>query len=320
MKSALQTNPDTLPKPLLPAWIMRGSACETLEDALFSSGAALALLHTVLNDPSISVPANLLRNRLALRATQSCCKIEGRAVTEADLRDAFLLAAPGDARGPDGDMLALWTAVSKYSLRRADWIERYVTSCPVPMREFLAELFTDTPETMLLGTPAKQASAWVRAALSEFPREEAIALQCADIALAKALGWPHATPLCGLHLKRGDFRILAEGDAKGFELAFTAALARSANDATRLSHDLARRAARLRAVTGKLRAKGSDDAIALFLSQDAVYPSTMLSPTIHGSGTAMTARSARRFCDRLVELGVVRELTGRSTFRLYGVA
>lgn len=29
-------------------------------------------------------------------------------------------------------------------------------------------------------------------------------------------------------------------------------------------------------------------------------------------------RAARRFCDRLVDLGVVRELTGRDTFRLYG--
>ena len=35
-------------------------------------------------------------------------------------------------------------------------------------------------------------------------------------------------------------------------------------------------------------------------------------------GVGMTDRAARRLCDRLVELGVVRELTG-ATFRLYGV-
>jgi Fic family protein len=34
----------------------------------------------------------------------------------------------------------------------------------------------------------------------------------------------------------------------------------------------------------------------------------------------MTDRAARRFCDRLVELGVAQELTGRPTFRLYGIA
>ena len=31
------------------------------------------------------------------------------------------------------------------------------------------------------------------------------------------------------------------------------------------------------------------------------------------------AVTARRFCDRLVELGAARELTGRETFRLYGI-
>lgn len=111
MKPALQIDPDTLTKPVLPAWIMQGPPSETLEDAVFSCGAALALLHHVLNDPSISVPTNLLRNRLALRSAQNCCKIEGRTVSEADLRDAFLLTASDDDglfhRGPDGDMLAL---------------------------------------------------------------------------------------------------------------------------------------------------------------------------------------------------------------------
>lgn len=320
MKTTLQINSDTLPKPALPAWIMDTSEAETLVEAGFAAGSALALLHTVLSDPSISVPSDLLRNRLALPAAQTCCKIEGRTVSEADLRDVFLLTAPGDTRGPDGDMLALWSVVARFDLRRSDWIERFATSCPVPMQEFLAELFMDTPELLSQSTPVAQACSWANAVLEEFPRQEAIALQCADIALAKALGWSHAIPLCALHLKRRDFRQLADGDAKGFELTFTASVARAANDATRLAHDLARRAVRLRNVAPKLRTKGSEDALQLFLSEDAIYPPTMLSPTIRGSGTAMTARSARRFCDRLVELGVARELTGRATFRLYGVA
>ena len=53
--------------------------------------------------------------------------------------------------------------------------------------------------------------------------------------------------------------------------------------------------------------------------QDAIGPSMMLSPTIQGTTIPMTDRAARRFCDRLVELGVARELTGRSSFRLYGI-
>ncbi|MEL7278694.1 MAG: DUF1403 family protein, partial [Pseudomonadota bacterium] len=76
----------------------------------------------------------------------------------------------------------------------------------------------------------------------------------------------------------------------------------------------------LRTVAPKLRAKGSDAAVDLFLTEDAVAPGSMLSPFIHGTTFSMTGRAARRFCDRLVELGVARELTGRPTFRLYGIA
>ena len=38
-----------------------------------------------------------------------------------------------------------------------------------------------------------------------------------------------------------------------------------------------------------------------------------------GDADFMSDRAARRLCDRLVALGAVRELTGRDTFRLYGV-
>ena len=55
--------------------------------------------------------------------------------------------------------------------------------------------------------------------------------------------------------------------------------------------------------------------MALFLASDALSPAIALT----APGIAMSDRAARRFCDRLVELGVARELTGRPSFRLYGV-
>ena len=45
-------------EPILPHWILDGSAADTLENAGFASGSALALLHTVLHDPHINVSAS----------------------------------------------------------------------------------------------------------------------------------------------------------------------------------------------------------------------------------------------------------------------
>jgi hypothetical protein len=64
-------------------------------------------------------------------------------------------------------------------------------------------------------------------------------------------------------------------------------------------------------VAPKLRAKGSGDVIKLLLSDDAVPGSW--------SSAKLSARGARRLFDRLGELGAVRELSGRPTFRLYGL-
>ncbi|MDT8328390.1 MAG: DUF1403 family protein [Roseovarius sp.] len=126
-------------------------------------------------------------------------------------------------------------------------------------------------------------------------------------------------PVPARHLTKSMLRDLA-ANGQGAELAVQARILESIEDTIRLARDLARRAEALRTVAPKLRAKGSDAAVNLFLSEDAVAPASMLSPRIRGTSIPMTDRAARRFCDRLVELDVARELTGRSTFRLYGIA
>ncbi len=295
---------------------MGGSGAETPEMAGFASGSALALLHVALADRNINVPFELLRNRLALRAAAHCLKLEDRGQTEADIRDAYLLTAPGDTMGPSGDMLALWRAGSAISLKLANWQERLRSLLPEDMQEQWpdwVDLLTEGP-----GNPVAHACLVLSAIIRDFPRQEAAALVCADTVLARGLGWERPLPLFGLHLNRRVFRDIADGT--DVQIACHNAVARAAQDVVRLVHDLARRAAHFRAIEPKLRTKGSQDAVRLFLSEDAVLPSTMLSPTIRGSNTAMTPRSARRLCERLVELGVAKELTGRASFRLYGVA
>ena len=113
-------------------------------------------------------------------------------------------------------------------------------------------------------------------------------------------------PLLALTLKPRD--LCLRGD--DLRLACHRAVVFAVGQALPLAGDLARAAARLRAVAPKLRAKAAGRAVDLFLSRDALVP---------GALAFMSDRAARRLCDRLVALGAVREMTGRDTFRLYGV-
>lgn len=316
MYQPLKHDLDAPPKPILPSWIFDHQALDCIEDAAFSSGAALSLLHVLLSDPNSGVPVELLRSRLALRAAVQCSKIEGRGVTEAELRDAYLLTVPGDAMGPDGDLLAFWRTSTALSLRHAGLQDRLRALLPEYMQEHLPDWSARAEGAA--ASPVARAISILTDIVRAFPRQEAVALLSADIILAQSLGWARPLPLFGLSVTRKILRAASEEEDIG--LACHIAITRAAQDAVRMCHDLARRAARLRTIAPKLRSKGSDEAVQLFLSEDAVLPSTMLSPTIRGSSTAMTSRSARRLCERLIELGVVRELTGRATFRLYGVA
>ena len=92
---------NTLPQ--LPGGVTSGHA-ETLETVAFRSGAALTVLDQLIGDPRHGVPLKLLANRLALSAATATSKLEGRLAREADIRDAWHLTPPGEARGPDGDL------------------------------------------------------------------------------------------------------------------------------------------------------------------------------------------------------------------------
>ncbi len=306
----------------LPSWVTQKQG-KTPETEAFLSGASLAMLHMVLADPANSLPAELLRNRLALRAAEACLKLEGRRDSKAEIRDAYSLARAGDELGPAGDMFDRWRRASAIGLKHKDWLVRLRSSVPEQVAEKLPEWIDDAMDQGVAQgrSPVAQAAGMIGLVLTAFPREEASALICCDLVLARALGWAHPVPLFGVHLKRKDLLLAAEqGKDDDLVVACHRAAALGAQDAVRLGQDLTRRAQRLRAVAPKLRAKGSDAAVASFLSEDAVLPSTMLSPRIKGTNIPMTDRAARRLCDRLVKLGAVHELTGRSTFRLYGVA
>jgi hypothetical protein len=277
----------------MPAWVISERA-ETLENVAFLSGAALSHLHVVVGRED--VPHALLRDRLALRAAEACVAFSGRPERAAELRDAVHLLRPGDLPGPAGETCLAW--------RRA--VERPLST--KTLCRALPDLQAERIATWLdagQGAPVGRAAMVLERVLSEASRAEVPALVLADAALAEALGWDHLLPLLAAGLKRADLR--KRGD--DLRLACHRAVASTAREVVRLAADLARRAAHLKAVAPKLRAKAAGDAVWMFLTHDAVAPAALPLPD----------RAARRLCDRLVDLGAVRELTGRDTFRLYGV-
>ncbi|KAB6714376.1 DUF1403 family protein [Roseobacter sp. TSBP12] len=285
------SDPETIPR--MPAWVI-ATRVETLEDVAFLSGAALThLYHVFARD---DVPQALLRDRLALHAAEACVALSGRMERAGELRDAVHLLRPGDLPGPAGETYLAWRraverSVSVKALSRA---LPTIESCQIAT-------WLDAGN----GAPLTRTAVVLDAVLTEAPRAEVPALILADAALAQALGWDHVVPLLAAGLKRTDLRKRGHD----LRLACHRAVTASAVEATRLAVDLSRRAALLKGVAPKLRAKGAGEAVEIFLTQDAVAPAALPLPD----------RAARRLCDRLVDLGAVRELTGRDTFRLYGV-
>ena len=279
--------------PPLPGWIT-SAPTDSLDAAAFRSGAALAHLALAAGP---TLPHALWRDRLALAAAEVCLGHCGRREGAKALRDAVHLTKAGDDPGPAGRVFRQWSRavagpVSVAHLGRA--LEG------VPLERIGLCLDATGP------TPVDRAAQVIKVVLSDHPRRETEALILADAALSRSLGWPHVLPLLSLALRPRDLR-LREDDLR---LACYRAVVAGAGQAAPLAAELARAAARLQAVAPNLRAKGAARAVEIFLSRDALAPTAL---------DFMSDRAARRLCDRLVELGVVRELTGRDTFRLYGL-
>ena len=282
--------------PPMPAWIRAGRA-DGLEDAAFMAGAALSHFHTLM--ARTEVPQDLLRDRLALQAAEGCVSLIGRPERAADLRDELHLLRAGDLLGPAGSIYHAWRRATDRALSVASLQRALPEVAPISIATWL--------ETARGGTPAARAAMGLEAALEQMPQGETAALITADAILAQAMGWRHMVPLLALGLRRADVRLRGEALQMAVHRAATAGVTTAAREASALT----RSTARLRAVAPKLRAKGAQAAVALFLARDALAP-TALHPL-------KSDRAARRLCDRLVDLGAVRELTGRDSFRLYGV-
>ena len=302
--------------PLVPDWaIPRGPVVSDAE-AAFLAGAALNSLDNLVRAEPLW--AGAWRQRLALRCAAAAARLAGRTEDEAQLRDAWHLRAAHSDPGPSGNLLVAWRRLVDRAPRLGpEELRAVVGLLGLRWSEELAALPERLDELARSARPGPLIAAAIIAEVQQC-RSDASLLGwwLADRVLAARLHWSLPVPLLMAQVPGPAFRAangrgrVRAGD-QGFERAVCVALALAAVEACRLAGEITPRAARLLQVAPKLRAKGAGEVVQLLLADDAV------------SGTLqtrdLTRWGARRLFERLTALHAVRELSGRSSFRLYGL-
>lgn len=297
--------------PPMPGWARVRDRPERSDDAPFVAGAALAALHPIARDEHLL--GKLWRQRLALKCAVVLAGQGGRSEDEAMLRDHWYLRQSYEDPGPAGQLLGAWRRLgSNTALTLATWptVLPALLACrdDTALQDVIA-----FARLQCLGdrNPVHAAAATAAMSLQLRPDCRPLALWLADAVLAHLLSWPAPVPLLAAHLTGRGLRSAAnDADAPAWLQACSLAYACAAAAAWDAYAELGHRADRLLAAAPKLRSKDADTMIATLLSEDA--------QPARGGETA-SDRSSRRLFERLVALGVVRELTGRPTFRLYGL-
>ncbi|ANT54991.1 DUF1403 family protein [Mesorhizobium amorphae] len=321
------TQPGAAPTVAVPSWLRKAvGAAQTVEDAALATGAAIAMLDTVVRRDEKW--AGAWRQRLALAAAAATARQMGRVEDEAALRDSFLLTRPGDDVGPGGLLLLGWRRLA--ARPAGELLTKKNLAAVLEEFGFFARdgaAVSDLADALRRLATTEGAVGMLTgayAAVEGHGLPRAMGPWLADALLAQRLGWSHAIPLLGgeAALALGTARprrpatgALAAGAGTEADRAksLLAAEAHAALRAIDLSAGLERRADRLLAVAPKLRAKGANTVVDRLLNDDALGASR------GDKRTGMSDRGLRRLFDRLVELGAVRELSGRATFRIYGL-
>ncbi|WP_095204925.1 DUF1403 family protein [Mesorhizobium carmichaelinearum] len=304
--------------PAVPAWALANASAPSDADAAFNAGAALASLDGLARaQPSW---AGAWRQRLALKCAAANMRLAGRTEDEAALRDAWHLRTPGADPGPAGTIFGAWRQLAMQPpVATPERLERIVDQLGLHWdRAAVADLCTQIDDLARSRRPAPFAAAAIAArVVAMHPDAELLAWWLADLVLAQSLRWPRPLPLLMAQAFGPSFRAEAGGRKRvrpgeeGFERAVCGALVQAAADACRLAVELSRRAEKLLTVAPKLRAKGAGEVIFLLLNEDAVSGSLTMKD--------LSRFASRRLFERLQQLEAVRELSGRPTFRLFGL-
>ncbi|WP_421870955.1 DUF1403 family protein [Pararhizobium sp.] len=305
--------------PVIPGWV-KPSGDMSDADVAFMSGAALSSLdQLVRSDP---VWSGAWRQRLALKCAAAAVRLSGRTEDDAALRDAVLLRAPGGDAGPAGNIFLAYRKLSAHPAQDAGLLDAKTLR---DLTDLFAMKWDDTLAqfsglTHDLGQNAQAAPFAVAGLVTTVcrlrPDAEILAWWLADLVLAKKLNWQRPVPL--LMAQRYDvaFRMTAgrgriKPDDEAFPRSVCLALIQGVREALRQAVETERRAAQFLAVAPKVRTKGAQTVFRQLLAEDALSASA--------ANGNLSRWASRRLFERLETLGGVRELSGRSTFRIYGL-
>jgi hypothetical protein len=305
-----------LEPPRVPAWAVPQRHVSDAAEAAFLAGGALNSLDLLVR--SEPVWAGAWRARLALKCAAAAVRLAGRTEDEAALRDAVLFLQPGGDPGPAGKISAAWRHLA---LHAPDLDAEGLRSVTELLGLRWSPELVSVPKWIAAldraGRPAPFAAAALAAQVTQLrPDAEILAFWLADLVLARRLRWPFSIPLLMGQVASPPFRpdrdkTRIKPGRPEFATALCLAFVFGAAEAGVLANGIAANAARLREAAPKLRAKGAGQVVTMLLNEDAV------------SGTLrtdhLTRWGTRRLFERLIDLKAVQELTGRSSFKLYGL-
>jgi hypothetical protein len=302
--------------PRVPGWALPRGRDLNETDAAFAAGIALKSLDDLIRADPLWL--GCWRDRLALKSAAVAAQMLGRNEEGSALRDAVLLTVAGDDPGPAGKLfLATRMLTRRSGPVTTSFVKEIADLFGLRWDDGLASIPDLIDSAVQSGRAAPFVVADLITAISAVrPDAEVLALGLAEAVLAHKLSWPKSVPLLLPERYGPAFRTIGgRGRVRPGEPAYPKAICLALVDgvdaALRSASEIDRRAARLLAVVPKLRTKGAKPVISRLLGEDAVAASV--------PGCDLSRWAANRLFDRLGSLEAVRELSGRSSFRIFGL-